>query len=101
MAAYWRPKLSAASRDAFTLEEITPHGEDVALDYLNFEGKPVRIIFGFDAHFYQLQIPVAEVAPEELIDCVSGLVEAIDFERGIYDMGGSVNAREDPPIFQA
>jgi hypothetical protein len=50
LAAYWRPKLSGASVDAFTLEEITPHGEGVALDYLNFEGKPVRIVFGFDAH---------------------------------------------------
>lgn len=49
LAAYWRPKLSGASADAFTLEEITPLGEGVALDYLNFESKPVRIIFGFDA----------------------------------------------------
>jgi ketosteroid isomerase-like protein len=49
LAAYWRPKLSGASRNAFTLEEITPHGDGVVLDYLNFEGKPVRIIFGFDA----------------------------------------------------
>jgi hypothetical protein len=49
LAAYWRPKLSGASADAFSLEEIAPHGEDVTLDYLNFEGKPVRIIFGFDA----------------------------------------------------
>ena len=49
LAAYWRPKLSAASPNAFTLEEITPHGEGVSLDYLNFESKPVRIVFGFDA----------------------------------------------------
>jgi hypothetical protein len=49
LAAYWRPKLSAASRQAFTLEEITPHGEGVVLDYLSFDGKPVRIIFAFDA----------------------------------------------------
>ena len=49
LAAYWRPKLSGASRKAFTLEEIAPRGEGVDLDYLNFEGKPVRIVFGFDA----------------------------------------------------
>jgi ketosteroid isomerase-like protein len=49
LAAYWRPKLSGASRDAFSLEEIAPHDDGVALDYLNFEGKAVRIIFGFDA----------------------------------------------------
>ena len=49
LAAYWRPKLVGASVDAFTLEEITPHGEGVALDYLSFDGKPVRIVFAFDA----------------------------------------------------
>ena len=49
LAAYWRPKLSGASVDAFALEEITPHGEGVALDCLNFESKPVRIVFDFDA----------------------------------------------------
>jgi hypothetical protein len=48
LAAYWRPKLSGATREAFNLEEITPHGEGVALDYVNFEGISVRIVFGFD-----------------------------------------------------
>ena len=49
LAAYWRPKLSGASRNAFSLEEITPHGEGVTLDYLSFDGKRVRIAFAFDA----------------------------------------------------
>jgi ketosteroid isomerase-like protein len=49
LAAYWRPKLSGASRKAFTLEEIAPREEGVDLDYLNFDGKPVRIVFRFDA----------------------------------------------------
>jgi|SRR5581483_7616345 len=49
LADYWRPKLSDASGEAFTLEEITPRGEGVALDYLGFDGKPVRIVFAFDA----------------------------------------------------
>jgi len=49
LAAYWRPKLAGASPDAFSLEEITPQGEDVVLDYLGFEGKPVRLTFAFDA----------------------------------------------------
>jgi hypothetical protein len=49
LAAYWRPKLSGASRDAFGLEEITPLGDGVALDYLGFDGKRIRIVFSFDA----------------------------------------------------
>jgi hypothetical protein len=49
LEGYWRPKLSGAAPDAFTLDEITPHGEAVVLDYLGFEGNPVRIIFVFDA----------------------------------------------------
>ncbi len=49
LADYWKPKLSGASTDAFGLEEITPRGDGVALDYLSFEGKPVRMVFAFDA----------------------------------------------------
>jgi hypothetical protein len=48
LANYWRPKLAGAARNAFGLEEITPRGEGVALDCVNFDGKPVRIIFAFD-----------------------------------------------------
>src|ERR1700742_2945427 len=50
LAAYWRPKLTGASPDAFTLEEITPHGDGVALDCLNFASRPVRILFDFNGH---------------------------------------------------
>jgi hypothetical protein len=49
LAAYWKPKLAGFASAAFGLEEITPVGEIVVLDYLNFEGKPVRIRFSFDA----------------------------------------------------
>jgi ketosteroid isomerase-like protein len=48
LAAYWKSKLSGMSPGAFVLEEITPHGNGVALDYLSFESRPVRILFGFD-----------------------------------------------------
>ena len=49
LAAYWKPKLANVAPDAFGLEEITPHDEVVVLDYLSFEGKPVQILFVFDA----------------------------------------------------
>jgi hypothetical protein len=47
LAAYWKPKLSRMSPGAFGLEEITPHPDGVALDYLSFENRPVRVFFGF------------------------------------------------------
>jgi SnoaL-like protein len=49
LAGYWAPKLANVSPDAFGLEEITPHDDEVLLDYLSFEGKPVQILFVFDA----------------------------------------------------
>ncbi|WP_407158400.1 nuclear transport factor 2 family protein [Bradyrhizobium sp. STM 3557] len=49
LAGYWGPKLANVSPDAFALEEITPHDDGVVLDYLSFEGKPVQILFVFDA----------------------------------------------------
>ncbi len=50
LAAYWQPKLSGMTADAFGLEEIAPRDDGVALDYLSFEGKPVRMTFTFDPH---------------------------------------------------
>jgi len=49
LESYWRPRLEAFSPDAFGLEEIAPAADSVVLDYLNCEGKPVRIAFAFDA----------------------------------------------------
>ena len=45
---YWRPRLDAFSPNAFGLEEIVPSADGVVLDYLNSQGKPVRIVFTFD-----------------------------------------------------
>lgn len=50
LAAYWKPRLTAFAPKAFGLEEITPHADGVLLDHLNFEGKPVRILFSFDTN---------------------------------------------------
>src|SRR6188474_544172 len=49
LESYWRPRLEAFSPNAFGLEEITPSADGVMLDYLNCDGKPVRIVFTFDA----------------------------------------------------
>ena len=47
LEAYWRPRLDALAPTAFGLEEITPTADGVVLDYLSYEGKPVRIAFTF------------------------------------------------------
>jgi hypothetical protein len=49
LEAYWRPRLSSSSPRAFGLDEIAPVPNGVLLDYLSFEGKPVRIFFKFDS----------------------------------------------------
>ncbi len=48
LTGYWKPKLAAFAAAAFAIEEITPAEDGVLLDYLNFEGKRVRIHFVFD-----------------------------------------------------
>ena len=47
LESYWRSRLDALAPTAFGLEEIMPTAESVALDYLSYEGKPVRIAFTF------------------------------------------------------
>jgi limonene-1,2-epoxide hydrolase len=49
LAAFWRPQFEAFVPTAFGLEEIAPAAGGVTLDYLNFEGKPVRVFFTFTA----------------------------------------------------
>ena len=48
LASYWRPRLGDFSPTAFGVDEITPDAEGVVVDYVSFEGKPVRIYFAFD-----------------------------------------------------
>ncbi len=47
LEAYWRPRLEARAPGAFGLVEIAPTADGVVLDYLNQDGKPVRISFAF------------------------------------------------------
>jgi hypothetical protein len=47
LAAYWAPRLYSLAPTAFGLDEIIPLDDGVTLDYLDFEGKPVRVVFGF------------------------------------------------------
>jgi hypothetical protein len=49
LAAYWRPRLRSFSPGAFGLEEITPTAEDVMLEYLNHEGRHVKVVFTFNS----------------------------------------------------
>jgi hypothetical protein len=43
----WAPKLETTLITAFALEDVTPSGDGVQVDYLSYEGKPVRINFRF------------------------------------------------------
>jgi len=47
LEAYWRPRLVALAPCAFGLRDIKPTANGVLLDYLNHDGKPVRIAFAF------------------------------------------------------
>jgi hypothetical protein len=71
LEAYWRPRLEAFSPNAFGLDEIAPSADGVVLDYLNSEGKPVRMFFTFDAVGKILQTRCGPVAPAPTPDVVS------------------------------
>ena len=76
LEAYWQPRLEVFSPDAFGLQEIAPSADGVVLDYLNSEGKPVRIAFTFDAAGKILQTrcgPLATtLAPDAVRRCDRG-----------------------------
>ena len=62
LEAYWRPRLDAIVPTAFGLEEITPAADGVVLDYLSYEGEPVRIAFTFTPNGKILQTACAPVS---------------------------------------
>jgi hypothetical protein len=47
LSAYWTPKLESKLADAFTLDSMTPTADGVQVDYQSYEGKLVRMHFGF------------------------------------------------------
>ena len=49
LARYWEHRLAKAVPEAFSLTNILPgHDESsVVLDYVSYEGKPVRMLFQF------------------------------------------------------
>ena len=47
-AAYWAPKLKNKLGSAFTLDEVIPLGNMVQVDYLSYEGRPLRTYFHLD-----------------------------------------------------
>jgi hypothetical protein len=67
---YWRSRLEAFSPDAFGLQEIAPSADGVVLDYLNFEGRPVRIFFTFDVAGKILQTRCRPFTPAPAPDAV-------------------------------
>ena len=76
---YWRSRLDALSPDAFGLEEIAPSADGVVLDYLSYEGKPVRMVFTFDTAGKILQTHCAPLAAASAQDIV-GLQHRLDDE---------------------
>jgi len=47
LEAYWRPLLEQLEPGAYKLQEIAPVAEGVAVDCLDSEGKPIRVLFSF------------------------------------------------------
>ena len=47
IAAYWGPQLAMACPTAFALDDLTLTADGVCLDYRNYEGDPVRVLFRF------------------------------------------------------
>jgi hypothetical protein len=47
MERYWRPRLARAPAHAFEIDALTTDPDGVTLDYLGYDGLPVRTHFRF------------------------------------------------------
>src|ERR1019366_1692049 len=51
------------------------------------------------AYLFQLEIPIAEFVPEELPELLGELVVAVLLDGAVGGLGGGVEARDDPAVF--
>src|SRR5208282_3543231 len=61
----------------------------------------VRDVFEVQTWLDQFQVPVAELAPEKIVDTIRGFVEAVGFEGVVHFRGHAIKAREDPTVFKS
>ena len=61
----------------------------------------VGTFFEIQPRLDQFQIPIAKLAPEEIIDSIRRLVEAIRTERIIDIHYSAIEPRKNPPIFKS
>ena len=58
-------------------------------------------IFGEQPRLHQFQIPVAELAPEEIVNSVRRFVETVGLQLGGDFFGNSGEAGENPAVFES
>src|SRR5690349_20991948 len=60
----------------------------------------IGAVLGCQTGLNQLKIPVAKLAPEEIVNSTSSVIEAIRFQCLANFLSNSIEAREYPAIFQ-
>ena len=53
------------------------------------------------AHLLQFEVPIAEFVPEEIPELLGEFVIAVLFDGAVGGLGGGVEARDDPAVFDA
>jgi hypothetical protein len=49
MTEYWRPRLARATSGTFEIDALIPLADGISLDFLGYDGMPVRTFFRFTA----------------------------------------------------
>src|SRR5579872_3253596 len=63
-------------------------------------GSGLVAVFARQSRLHQFHVPVAKLAPEEVVHPVGGFVEAVSFESFVYFRRYRIEARENPAVFQ-
>jgi hypothetical protein len=50
IAEYWRSRLASPAETGFMLEDLWPDGDGAGIDYIGYDGRPVRAFFRFTAN---------------------------------------------------
>ena len=60
----------------------------------------VRAFLEVQPRLDQLDVPVAELGPEEIVDAIGCLIETVCLQRLVHVLRRAIEARKNPPVFE-
>ena len=98
-ASRWRPQVAAAGPDLLRdVRHVRVEQAQARVEDVDEHGQRRCLVAGAQADLGDLEVPVAELVPEELLDLAAGLAQLEALHEPVDVAGQALEAREDPAV---